>query len=998
MSSDDHSQRIHDESDADDTVCVEAPLPPPAPQPAAGPRAPLEDLLLRMGKKSYALPPVPVVAPNGPFSAVPAAPVPEPPTSTSSSSFSSSSASSSSFTFTAPAPAVRQFNNDNFVRRDLRSKGKGSCRMKPASAMAAKQARLKDLQGRRAKSKTSDHRHRHNDGGDCSAVGAGNTDLEGFEVPTSEAGAADGDDADGQRARGGGGGGGGPVPSASSRYGLDPLQLSLDAIEEAAAAATTEGAPASAAATLARFDAKRGQATAGSRARVGSGGRHRARYGGFDDAVLEGEDVRPACSGHQLPAKLVTVRKAGPNRGRKFYGCAYPADQRCRFFMWAEDNPALVALVLAQRAEAQRRDRLLGPAEAYRAAAVRSYRTRLDQLSVPELKDELRRCKRRRALATAHSDASCTEEGEREGEEMFKLTLGGSRARLVALLEREAARVMQAGGPAADTGIGVSHVPGSVGADVDAMYLSSSGDEDDDHEEDDEEEDEVTKASRHNDGDDDDESEDANDDDDGDDGDDDDGDDDVFEASAAGKRRRSRATAASKRRRKAPVEDDDEDDDVLAPAPAPPMDELEAALRSVFGYASFRSGQRWAAERALAGRSSLLVMPTGAGKSLCYMLPAALLPGLTVVVSPLVALMHDQMKRLPVALPGAVFSGGMSTHQASALCGAVLDGHVKVLYVSPERLCTQAFRHLIRALRARCSGAAAAADAVSLVCVDEAHCLSQWSYNFRPAFLRIRREIEETVRPRATLALTATASPQVQRDIMAGLGISLAPAADACSAAGGDTSTPEALLAMPSRRDNLSYVATALDAAGDGWEQRCKAVLDLLAPKGAMTKTAEAGLHKRGRAALEATPLTIVYVWRRDEAESLAGYLRAAGGLQHVVSYHAGMDADQRLKAQTLFDRGAARVVVATVAFGLGVDKADVRRVVHASLPKSVEHFVQETGRAGRDGLPAACHLLVGRDDAALQMSLAHSNRLAALQIAALLAQVFVPLETPSSS
>jgi hypothetical protein len=129
-------------------------------------------------------------------------------------------------------------------------------------------------------------------------------------------------------------------------------------------------------------------------ARVKKGSRHRhsGRYGGFDDAVLEAEDVRPACSGHQLPAKLVTVRKDGANKGRKFYGCAYPADQRCKFFMWAEDNPHLIALVLEERASAQERDRALGPEEAYRAAAVRSYCERLDQMSVPELKDEIRRC------------------------------------------------------------------------------------------------------------------------------------------------------------------------------------------------------------------------------------------------------------------------------------------------------------------------------------------------------------------------------------------------------------------------------------------------------------------------------------------------------------------------------------------------------------------------------------------------------------------------------
>ena len=361
------------------------------------------------------------------------------------------------------------------------------------------------------------------------------------------------------------------------------------------------------------------------------------------------------------------------------------------------------------------------------------------------------------------------------------------------------------------------------------------------------------------------------------------------------------------------------------PPPPTAIDELESTLRNCFGHLSFRNGQRWATERALKGLNSLLVMPTGAGKSLCYMLPAAMLPGLTIVVSPLIALMQDQMKRLPVSLPGACFSGGMSTHQASNLCAAVLDGHVKVLYVSPERLCTQSFRQLIRALRNRSNyGTDRDRDrfSVSLVCVDEAHCLSQWSYNFRPAFLRIRREID-FIQPRATLALTATASPMVQRDIMTNLHIHPLE---------GSTigSPPDGLLAMSSRRENLGYEAVVVDAAdtnaNDGsWEQRCKAILDLLtASTTSSSSSSSRTKHKRGdllsgskktKDAATLLPLTIVYVWRRDEAESLAGYLRASGLLSgSVVSYHAGMDTDQRAKAQQLFDRGTARVVTTDIS------------------------------------------------------------------------------------
>ena len=587
----------------------------------------------------------------------------------------------------------------------------------------------------------------------------------------------------------------------------------------------------------------------------------------------------------------------------------------------------------------------------------------------------IHRCLRRRQLADTDVKSSTSLP--------FKLTVGGSRTHLLALLEKEAVRVMKFGGvlmggssqPVALTAYDHDHNQdhnhehdqehGSKTDEGDGMLVLSSSDsehgdnnssddedefnedEDEDNEDEDNEDDhEHADQDQRNHGNDGGESDNN-----------DDGDQALWEAAGGSSKVRRRAGKSSGGRRSKRArtrvsindddddhedEDNDDDDDdesekmhsrgrkrasshrqsVHHPLPPPAAkDELEATLRNCFGHLSFRCGQRWATERALQGFSSLLVMPTGAGKSLCYMLPAAMLPGLTVVVSPLIALMQDQMKRLPVSLPGACFSGGMSTHQASNLCAAVLDGHVKVLYVSPERLCTQSFRQLIRALRNRSShGTDRDRDrfAVSLVCVDEAHCLSQWSYNFRPAFLRIRREID-FIQPRATLALTATASPMVQRDIMANLHIHTLEGAPAGSPQDG-------LLAMSSRRENLGYEAVVVDAAdtnaNDGsWEQRCKAILDLLTASSATSSSSSSSRtkHKRGdlpggskRSAksVSVLPLTIVYVWRRDEAESLAGYLRASGMLSgSVVSYHAGMDTDQRAKAQQLFDRGTARVV-----------------------------------------------------------------------------------------
>ena len=338
-------------------------------------------------------------------------------------------------------------NNDNFVRQNLKNRN-GACRTRQKSGMGAKRARIKDLQERRSKSKQAERRavpagHRAVVGSDKAVV-----DAEGYAVPV--------DDGEGDESAA-------PVPAAalaqdraqtqtgvaacaaSSRYGLDPLQLSLDALVGAQA---TDSAPSSSSSSSSSSaSSKHVHSSNANDPKRRKPTRHSGRYGGFDDAVLEAEDVRPACSGHQLPAKLIAVRKAGPNRGRRFYGCAYPADQRCQFFMWAEDNPNLIALVLAERTAARERDHALGPEAAYRAAAVRSYCDRLAQLSVPELKEEVRRCMRRRKLGESSAgkgSSGCGGDSDGDGDhaELFKLTVGGSRAVLLALLEREAVRVM----------------------------------------------------------------------------------------------------------------------------------------------------------------------------------------------------------------------------------------------------------------------------------------------------------------------------------------------------------------------------------------------------------------------------------------------------------------------------------------------------------------------------------------------------------------------------
>ncbi len=415
---------------------------------------------------------------------------------------------------------------------------------------------------------------------------------------------------------------------------------------------------------------------------------------------------------------------------------------------------------------------------------------------------------------------------------------------------------------------------------------------------------------------------------------------------------------------------------------------LISLLMRYQGFDSLRPGQLWAIERVLQGERSLLVMPTGSGKTMCYVLPTIVASqqinqvSLTVVISPLIALMQDQLLKLPPELPGAAFTSSLSTQQAAELSEAVLRGLIKVLFVSPERLCSSAFRRLMRLLQ---QGQSDNSNPIGLVCVDEAHCLSQWSYNFRPSFLRIKREIAVTLRPRAVLALTATASTAVQQDIATHLGIPWSDSVDQNHAQG--------VLDVRLSRDNLRVSCWQ---AQDEEDKREKVLKLLLGEE-------EDERHIINKKDGE-TPLTIVYVWRRAEAEALGDFLRASSRERPSMSsrsssnhskslgvavYHGGMAADQRDSVQRQFDRGNARVIVATVAFGMGIDKADVRRVIHLSLPKSLESYMQEIGRAGRDGNISHCLLMFSREDASLQHSLANSSRLSQFQLLGLLFQLF---------
>ena len=335
------------------------------------------------------------------------------------------------------------------------------------------------------------------------------------------------------------------------------------------------------------------------------------------------------------------------------------------------------------------------------------------------------------------------------------------------------------------------------------------------------------------------------------------------------------------------------------------------SLLTHFGLDQFRPGQREAVAAALTGHDSLVVMPTGGGKSLCYQLPGIASDGLTVVVSPLIALMADQYRRLVLGgHPASMIASGMEAGAAARALADVREGRARIVLCSPERFGSSAF---LSALEQR---------SVALFAVDEAHCVSEWGHDFRPDYLRLRRVIDRLGSP-TVMACTATATEQVAEEIVERLGL-----------------RDPYVMRAGFDRPNLSFDVIALD--GTGSKARKQMLLSLA--------LSDPGMRP-----------AIVYCGTRREVEEVSERLRSEGLL--AVGYHAGMPADERASAQHRFMEGDAEIVVATNAFGMGVDKADVRAVVHWSIPKSVEAYYQEVGRAGRDGLPGRGILMASRVD-----------------------------------
>lgn len=334
--------------------------------------------------------------------------------------------------------------------------------------------------------------------------------------------------------------------------------------------------------------------------------------------------------------------------------------------------------------------------------------------------------------------------------------------------------------------------------------------------------------------------------------------------------------------------------------------DVQQALNTYFGFDELRPGQDEVVQAIMAGRDAMGIMPTGGGKSLCYQLPALCRPGLTVVVSPLIALMKDQVDALQArGIPAAAINSSLGAEEYRQVMQALRCGELKIVYVAPERFAQEGFMTLLRGLQ------------ISLLAVDEAHCLSQWGHDFRPDYLRLGR-VRELLGYPQTVALTATATAHVREDILCTLQLK-----------------EPAVVISGFARDNLDFAITHCESRKAKFERIQQLV----------------GRWKTG----------IIYCSTRKNV--MLVFEELSSRHVNVVAYHAGMTDEEREFSQNAFVSGRADVVVATNAFGMGIDRSDVRFVVHFEIPGSVEAFYQEAGRAGRDGNPSACELLFNHAD-----------------------------------
>ena len=641
----------------------------------------------------------------------------------------------------------------------------------------------------------------------------------------------------------------------------------------------------------------------------------------------------PVCARHSRPCRLVTVKKnTSGNKGRTFYCCSMPRGEQCDHFEWAEDTIEAAQQHLLNKSTHS----------GFVARQVASYVDRFKTLTVPELRDE---AKRRGLDGTGNKqplilrlsrwvrDELATNKSSEETKELNQDRTDETTHGTIA--EQSTGECEFVDDDSSTSSLELVTKDASVLRDVNQDFDDNSASDD--------ESDVGTNT------------------------------DDEMNVDLA----IIEETAAKCIHGES-------------------LSLLHQSMHQLFGFSLFREGQEWTIKRCLQQQRTLLVAPTGFGKSLCYSLPASMMEGTCIVVSPLLSLIDDQLQHLPPRIPAATLSGGMTAAKLAAVIDDVLRRRIKILFVSPERLTTASFRRLFQSKwNYETKAMERPFPTVSLLCVDEAHCLSQWAHNFRPSYLRIRSLID-LIAPLSVLAVTATAGPKVISDICRSLDIPTISDFSTESENGYNgvkilgcdrDNIDVSCVVLPSEEARLHLVSVVffflalVVVVVPHFEsfvllQLAKLMSDSSPTNKTTGPLAEGSLSGKN---------VIVYVWRKRDAEVIAENLMASGVSGGVVVYHGGMDAAARSKAQSRFMRGKARVCVCTVAFGLGINKADVDAVVHLNLPASPEHYLQEIGRAGRDGRAAKAIALVLQDEVIVRHSLGYSDLVSRNQVMKLL-------------